>query len=435
MKSGRILICAFAACLPASAHDTPAGTAAGGGHSTKLAHIVPNLYGPAGIVLPNPDHAAHFSSSFQTSFGPLMSSIVNQLTALPLPSPASGFLFTYDPSLNVYTRSGQSFGPIFAERAETIGKGKFFSGISYQHINFDRVDDVELKKIPAVFVHQPAANPDYQKDIITTSNSLDVQLGQTIAYFTYGMTDRMDISVAIPMVNASMEAVSDATIQRIGTSDDPNVHFFDSPFGDRNRQIFSGSGRASGIGDVLIRVKSHVWRGKSAGLALGVDGRMPTGDEYNFLGSGAYGVRPFLAFSARKGSFSPHINAAYQWNGNSVLSGNVSTGEKGNQSDQFQYAIGFDYGYSPKLTFAVDYLSQVQLQGTRVRRTNYTGANGQLFPNILTESARFQQNALSAGFKVNPVSQLLVSFNLLFALNHSGLRDTVIPLIGASYTF
>ena len=55
--------------------------------------------------------------------------------------------------------------------------------------------------------------------------------------------------------------------------------------------------------------------------------RMPTGDEQNLLGSGAVGMRPFAAFSAQMGAFAPHANAAYQWNGESLIGGNVRENE------------------------------------------------------------------------------------------------------------
>ena len=325
--------------LALSAHDPAEALTIGtSGNSGKLISLFPNLYGPTGIVLPNPDHAAHFTSAFQSNFSPLVGSIVNQLTSIPIPSPASGFLYSFDSSLGVYTRSGQSFGPIFAERAETIGKNKFLAGVSYQHFNFDHLDGVSLKKIPALFEHQPAANPEFQKDVITTMNAFDIQVGQTVAYFTYGVSDRMDISVAVPMASASIQIVSDATIQRIGTSNDPSVHYFDSPYPGKDRASFSAAGSANGIGDVLVRAKYTAVRWKSGALAAGLDARMPTGDEYNFLGTGSVGARPFLALSMRRGNFSPHVNVAYQWNGNSILAGNFQAGTKGNQSDQMQYA-------------------------------------------------------------------------------------------------
>ena len=403
--------------------------------SSKLISLFPNLYGPTGIVLPNPTHAAHFTSAFQANLSPLVGSIVNQLTSIPIPSPASGFLYTFDSSLGVYTRSGQSFGPIFAERAETIGKNKFLAGVSYQHFNFDRLDGLNIKKIPALFQHQPATNLEFQKDLITTDNAFDIQVGQTVAYFTYGVSDRLDVSVALPMASASIEIVSAATIRRIGTSDQPDVHFFDSPFPAKDRQSFSASRSASGIGDVLVRAKYTAIRWKNGAFAMGVDARLPTGDEYNFLGAGSVGARPFFALSYRLGNFSPHANFGYQWNGHSVLAGNFQTGTKGNQSDQLQLAAGFDLGVTKKFTFAADYLGQQQIQGNRVRLVDFIAANGSRFPNVLVQRSRLTQSAAALGIKVNPIAELLVTFNLLVALDDNGLRDRVAPLIGLSYAF
>ncbi|MBL8238604.1 MAG: transporter [Bryobacterales bacterium] len=431
MKPIFFLFCAGLAVWP---HD-PAASTSTGGTSSKLISLFPNLFGPTGITLPNNEHAAHFTNGFQSNFSPLVGSIVNQLTSIPIPSPASGFLYTFDSSLGVYSRSGQSFGPIFAERAETIGKNKFLAGVSYQHFNFDRLDGLSIKKIPALFQHQPAANIEYQKDVITTDNAFDIQVGQTVAYFTYGMSDRLDISVAVPMATASVEIVSEATIRRIGTSTEPDVHYFDSPFPGRDRQTFSAAGSASGLGDVLVRAKYTAVRWKNGALAAGIDARMPTGDEYNFLGTGSVGARPFLALSYRRGNFSPHVNVAYQWNGNSILAGDVRAGTTGNQSDQVQLAAGFDLGVTRKFTFAADYLGQQQLQGNRVRLVDFRAANGTVFPNVQIKRARLTQSAASLGLKVNPISELLVTFNLLMALDDNGLRDRVSPMVGLSYTF
>lgn len=425
------ILALLAVGVSAYAHDAATTNVA----PRKLAYLLPNLFGPGGFVLPNPDHSAHFSNAFQSNFGPLMSSVTNQLTTVPLPSPASGFLYSFDTSLGVYTRTGQSFGPIFAERAETIGKNKFFAGVAYQHYNFDRIDGIDLKKLSAVFEHQPAANIVFQRDIITTQTQLDIQIGQTVAYFTYGLHDRVDVSVALPMVTASIEALSDAQIQRIGTGTDGSIHAFDTTVGDRSRAQFGVSGTAQGIGDVTVRLKATALRFKSAGVAVGFDARMPTGDELNLLGSGTYGARPFVAISGRKGNFSPHVNFAYQWNGKSFLAGNVVTGTTGNLTDQLQYAAGFDLGVTPKFTLAMDYLGIQQIQGKKVERTQFTAFNGRQFDQSIVRNARVNQHALATGFKVNPIRELLVSFNLLFALNDAGLRDRVSPLIGVAYTF
>jgi hypothetical protein len=189
------------------------------------------------------------------------------------------------------------------------------------------------------------------------------------------------------------------------------------------------------LGDVVVRVKGTAAQFKNGGLAVGVDARMPTGDAYDFLGSGAYGVRPFIALSWRRGNLSPHLNLAYQWNGKSILAGDLISGVTGDLPDQMQYVVGLDYGITKKFTLALDYLGQRQLDAKRVTRANYRAANNTIFPQIAIKDASFQQSSLATGFKVNPIVSLLVSFNLLFALDTNGLRDLITPLIGLSYTF
>ncbi len=68
---------------------------------------------------------------------------------------------------------------------------------------------------------------------------------------------------------------------------------------------------------------------RSRALAVRLDARLPTGDEQNLLGSGTAGLRGFGAFSTAIGAFAPHVNLSYQWNGRSVLGGDVRNGEKG----------------------------------------------------------------------------------------------------------
>lgn len=404
---------------------------------TKLAFAIPNLFGPQGLTLPNPNHMAHFDSDFQANFGPFNAAIASQLTSLPLPSPASGFTYTFDPDLGVYTRSAQSYGPILAERAETIGKGKFYAGFSFQHFRFGTLDGVDLHNFNSVFRHaQTTPDPIIKEDLITTNTFLDAQIDQSTAFFTYGLSDRIDLSVALPMVNASLSVVSNATIQRIGTANDPSIHYFLDPNGNpTTHKQFSISGSAAGLGDVLVRLKGTALKTKPAWLALGVDVRLPTGDAYNFLGSGALGLKPFIAISGRTQRITPHVNLGYQWNDSSPLAGDIFTGSQGHLPNQLEYAVGFDAGVSKKFSFAADVLGQEMFHAQGVAPSTFTAANGTQFPdnNFVQENANIVNGSL--GFKVNPISTLLVSFNVLIQLNDAGLRSRVVPLVGFSYSF
>ena len=123
--------------------------------SGKLALLIPGLYGPGGLKVDSqarlPDgstHSAHFNSAFQAEFTQFNIALASQLAAVPLPTPASGFTYTFDSSLGVFQRSTQSFGPILTERAETIGKGKFTFGVTYQHFGFDTIEGLSLGDVP-----------------------------------------------------------------------------------------------------------------------------------------------------------------------------------------------------------------------------------------------------------------------------------------------
>jgi hypothetical protein len=110
------------------------------------------------------------------------------------------------------------------------------------------------------------------------------------------------------------------------------------------------------------------------------------------------------------------------------------TGRKQRLPNQFMYVGGADIGVTKQFTLALDVLGQTVQKGQRVIQDNYTAANGAKFPEISFKRGTLNEVNGSAGFKVNAIGKLLVSFNLLFKLNDSGLRSKVTPLIGLSYT-
>ena len=411
----------------------------------KLVLLIPNLFGPQGLVvdsearLPSGEtHSAHFNSVFQAEFRQFNIALASQLTAVPLPSPASGFTYTFDPALaesGLFRRTTQSFGPILADRAETVGRRKLAVGISYQRFTFDRLEGVDLDNLNAVFTHDEAT-PGGRADVVTTVNALEATVSQLTAFLNYGLTDRVDVSLALPLLDTSLTVVSEATVRRIGTID-PRVHFFRDPSGGiGNVRSFRSSGSATGIGDVLMRVKANVWHRRSGGLALGLEGRLPTGDEEDLLGSGTLGLKPFLALSINRGRVAPHLNVGYQWNGDSVLAGDVRTGAKADFPDQFSYAAGVDVGVGARATVAVELLGRRVSASPRLVSETFQALDGRTtFPNLRFLRNSFHQADAAVGFKANPVGRLLVDFNLLLALNDSGLRDRVTPLLGIEYTF
>lgn len=413
--------------------------------SGELASIFESVFGPSGLrvdseaVLPDGStHSAHFNSAFQSNFTQINIALASQLTALPLPSPASGFTYAFDADTGTFVRSTQSFGPILTDRAETIGRGRFSFGFSSQFFSFDTLEGADLANLPAVFTHDDAQLGGGRSDVVTTVNTVEASVAQMTAVASYGITNRLDVSLAVPVVSTKLSVRSFATIQRIGTADSPAVHFFRDPeapgtYG--TQRLFDASGSATGLGDLILRLKATVLREAQRGLAVGVDTRFPSGDERNLLGSGAFGVKPFMAFSASVGRLSPHANVGYQWNGESVLAGNVQTGRKARLPGQLLYALGLDLGVHPRLTLALDFLGQRVYSSPRLESGVLTTAHGEQFSDISFITASYSIMTGAAGFKVNLAQRLLGIFNVRFHLGSGGLADRATPLVGLEYGF
>lgn len=409
----------------------------------NLASIFSNLFGPSGLVVDSlatlpgeQEHTAHFVSDFQFNFSQFSLALVSQLVSVPLPSPGGGFTFEFDPSLGVFQRTTQSFGPILADRADTIGARRFSMGFALQRFTFDSIEGIPMGQVPAVFTHDNAQLLGGREDVVTTLNHIGADVNQSTFFVTMGVTDRFDLSLAVPLVSTDLKIVSAARIRRLGTTN-PLTHFYRQADGSVGTdRIFTADGSATGIGDLLVRLKAQALSSPRHGLTFGLDVRLPTGDEMNLLGSGATGLQPFAIWSSTYQGFSPHVNAGYRWNGSSVLAGDPATGESGHFPDQFNYAVGADVSVNPRLTVAFDVLGRYLIDAERLRLQDFHGLDGEsTFPNIVF--ARDSYNALSGsiGMKGNIFGRVLVDVNLLFALDENGLRDKVTPLIGLEYSF
>jgi hypothetical protein len=200
---------------------------------------------------------------------------------------------------------------------------------------------------------------------------------------------------------------------------------------------FSNAKSASGIGDVVFRAKGTIFKHERTAVALGTDVRVPSGDEKNFVGTGAPGVKPFLSASYHS-RLSPHANIGYEFNGNSILAGNPVTGTKGRLPDQLFYSGGVDAGVTKKLTLAVDLLGQrfYDAPGVKVGAwEDVLKVSHSDIPNTIPIHRSFNTDDLALGAKYSPFGNWLVTGNVQIKLDDGGLRAKVVPLIGLSYTF
>lgn len=214
------------------------------------------------------------------------------------------------------------------------------------------------------------------------------------------------VSVAIPFVRTRLAVASAAVIHRFGTTREAAAHFFSDPtapggFGDHRE--FAASGTATGMGDVLLRAKGTVARRGQSAVAAGAEVRVPSGNEHDLLGSGAWGVKSFLVLSYLYRRVAPHVNFGYQWNGHSVLAGDVSRQIAEDLPDRVSFAVGFDAGITDRLSIALDFLSDRVLSSPQLEITPFT-ASGDLgsavFDDITFRSRSYLISNGSAGMKL-----------------------------------
>ena len=433
------------------------------------------------VRLPTPtnpglSHSAHFSpftvNELQNPAVAIVDSF-NRLTAVqlstfPMGSSSGGFSYAFDPTLGTLKRSTSSFGPLFAERASTLGRGRFSAGFNYQHASYDKfegsnLDDGSIKfylrhqeccttsgpAVPPFFgvdEHPDGTllNPFFEGDVIEAALSLNVATDVVSIFGNYGLTDRWDLGIAVPLVHVDMDATVLATIKRLATGANPLIHTFVAGQ-DVPQTTVTSSGSATGLGDIQLRTKYRLFDFPAGGLAAAVDFRLPTGDENDLLG-GSTQVKIFVAESSGNARVTQHVNAGYTFSkdsGTVLVSG---IGGTPSFPDEFNYAAGLEFVVEPRLTIIGDIVGRTLRDVGRldlVSKTFQFQPPGSPAPPIA--SMQFEEfeprtgnlNLLygTAGLKFNPTGNILLSASVLFPLTDSGLKNRLTTIFGMDYAF
>lgn len=388
-------------------------------------------------------HGLHFIPSSSAENGALIAFITDALGSsigsIPIGSTSGGETFRFEGGAPVKTST--SSGPIFAERAQTLGRGRVLAGISRTGFRFATLRGVDMRNIDLTFTHQ---NVDFQgcdaqfgadctlygvpvleNDVMNFHLSMDLDVRVTSMYVTYGVTDRFDFGLVVPIVQADFRGSSDAQISPFGGT--TAAHYFEgtsvNPVLSAHRQSL---GSAAGLGDVALRLKLNMRQTQDASFAVLLDGRFPTGSEEDLLGSGKFAGRALLILNSRFGDFSPHLNAGYLHHGGTE------------QNDAVLGTVGFDHRMSDLFTLAADLVTELQVGDSKLP-----------LPGLVTYDAPFRRTLNptnipairddivngSFGFKLSPARATTLVLNTLFPLNRGGLRPNLVYTAGIEYTF
>jgi hypothetical protein len=338
--------------------------AAGGANAADLSNFVGNLYGGDGITLTSspaagpiaPLHAAHFTAESLEAFELLNSAIASSAGTFAFNSTFTGV--TFDVATGIPVETQDSLGPLLAESATTLGKGKIDLAFGASRFKYDRIDGQELDHIVLDFPHEdccsfqngvqrPPADgviSGFEADMLRVTLDIDLEYDVYAFFANYGLTEHWDVGIIVPVISVDARARGHAEV--LNVSGVPGVHTF---LGQEDLANSSSGGSKTGLGDVVARTKYNFLRdsGGAPDLAVIAQVTAPTGDEDNLLGTGEARYKAGFIASKRYGAFGPHLNVAYE-----VVSGDNDA------LDNWTYAAGFDVRVSPQFTAGLDLLGR-----------------------------------------------------------------------------
>jgi len=381
-------------------------------------------------------HGTHFINALRTGGANVLSFVTNSVgvtvSNIPISAATSGAAWGRSES-GLPVRTATSAGPVYAERAQTLGKGHLLMGANINNFHFTSIRGVPLDGLIFDFTHQDdgdnnLGNTDFENDILEVRTNLNVNLFAATALLTYGLLDNLDLGVAVPLVHTSVSGTSEAQIipaepntpHRFGTAANPSL-----------TATSSTSGSATGIGDIAARLKAKVAQGERVSLALLGEVRFPTGKEEDLLGSGEYAARGLGIVSARYGTFTPHLNAGYLYRGGDF------------QNNAILATVGFDQLIGGWATFAADAISEWQVGTTKLVQSAPvvletplgTGTSARVIAPSNIPERRDNVVLGSFGFKFTAPSGVTVVTNALIPIRRGYLQPDVAWTAGLEYNF
>ena len=325
-----------------------------------------------------------------------------ELATLPVSSPASGFTYRLNPALGIDERSSESFGPFFIQRSLTGGQGEVAFAISYRSVAFDRIDGRSLTAGTLVATASQLHGEAQPFD--TETLSLHVETQTVTAAATFGVTDRVDISAAVPIVTVKLRG------ERVDT-------YRGQAFPQATAQA-----SASGVGDVLLTVKYNILRNGGSGVAIGADGTLPTGDEQDLLGAGEVSIVPRVIGSFERSRMAVHGE------GGVVLTGPT------------RY---LDYGTAVTIVAGLRWTVATELIGRRFtsggRLTDVVEPNPRLVGidtiRLVGAEQATTRLLMVGGVRCNVSGRWLLSLNALRSITSAGLTASWVPTVTLDYSF
>jgi hypothetical protein len=330
-------------------------------------------------------------------------SLLLELATLPIGSSSPGFVYRLNPDLGTQERATQTFGPFFAERSLTAGRHQVSFGLAIRHASFTHLGGEDLRD--GRFITSGNRFRDESQPFDVEALTLDLSARTMTGLLNVGITDRLDVGAAVPVVSISLDG------SRVNTY--------------RGQVLLQAraSGRSTGVGDIAVRSKYRFLdRPGVGGLAAIGEVRLPTGDAENLHGTGDAAVTALAVASYEQGRVG--------------VDGNFGV-VRGGAANELQYRGAGSVAVAQKLT------AVVELLGRRISdfgRIVAAEAPHPSFANVNTirlvaEPGTQHTATILGGVKWNPTGTWLFTASLSRNVGDPRLRSGVVAQAGLDYAW
>ena len=325
-----------------------------------------------------------------------------ELATLPISTSSSGFTYLFNSDLGTRERASSSFGPFFVERALTSGRNQMSFGATFRYSQFDRLDGNDLRTGDFVTTATQFRDEPEPFDVETLALRIDTRT--VTAFANYGISDRVDIGAALPIVSMRLAG------ERVNTY--------------RGQRIPQAAATATttGVADMAITARAHLLGSRASGLTAGAELRLPTGREEDLLGTGEPAIRVLAIGSLEGTRASAHLNGGYSWGG---------------ISREANYNAAVTVAASERFTLVGEFLGR-WIEGLgQIRQVTapHPSSIGVDTIRLLPTAAGTMTGMAVAGFKWNVGGRWLVNANVLLPVTDRGLRARAVPAIALDYSF
>lgn len=356
--------------------------------------------------------------SGNSGFGDLISDLTAlEVATAPLGTPTAGIVFRFEDDQS-FDRQQLNFVPLLLGRAATAGRSTAMFGFNVTTASYDTVSGLPLDSLSVASFQGRAP--------IVTSSTLDLSVDTltVTGLGTFGVTDNLDVGVAVPVVAVTLGG---AMLQQEAAT---------------GMAVFPVDASSVGLGDIGVTAQYRLWAGANIpdGLTARVTLRAPTGDANELRGVDTWRTLASATASRGFGRLSLHGTAGYEsWSSSVALQNTLPANvvETWLLKDQVQVGGGLELAASSFLTVSFEGLWR------RVGRTGQLESRSVAAPapGVGIASAELlgvgpgglEKTIMVPGISINIQENTMLTFQTIVSLSDTGMRDKIIPMIGLSW--